>query len=150
VAYANAEGHGGLQKGCVRGSWFRIRRHLQRERRRALRGCTTAFLASTDNLSVAADPLGDSNTAASSIQSVSPNDFRAGHGNVYYFKRPRADPVGIVRVGAGDNGSAPDALTSIAAPDGSYELVLPLGSPDLTYNAMDIAAFDRLTFTIRP
>jgi hypothetical protein len=48
----------------------------------------------------------------------------------------------LTGVGAGNNGSAPDAVIAIAAPDGTYDLVLPLGSPSLSYTAMDIAAFD--------
>lgn len=97
---------------------------------------------STDNLLAQQIISADSNTAASSIQSVSPSDFGLVTGMCTISNSQGPILSGLSGVGAGDNGSAPDALTSIAAPDGSYELVLPLGSPDLTYNAMDAVAFD--------
>jgi hypothetical protein len=141
VAYANAEGMGGLQKGAsaALGTVFDDIFNASVE---STSWGTVAFLGSTDNLLLQQTLSADSNTAASSIQSVSPSDFGLVTGMCTISNSQGPILSGLPGVGAGDNGSAPDALTSIAAPDGSYELVLPLGSPDLTYNAMDIAAFD--------
>ncbi len=104
---------------------------------------TASLAVSTDNLLIQQALSADSNTANASIQSVSPTDFGLVTGMCTISNSQGPILSGLSGVGTGDaNGSAPDTLTSIAAPDGSYQLVLPIGSPDLTYSAMDVAAFD--------
>jgi len=96
---------------------------------------------STDNM-LAQQIITDSNSAESSMQSVSPSDFGLVTGTCTIANSQGPILSGLSGVGTGNDGYLPDTLTSIAAPDGSYELLLPIGSPDLTYNSMDVAAFD--------
>jgi hypothetical protein len=52
---------------------------------------------------------------------------------------------GLAGVGAGNSGSGINQFTSIAAPDGSYELVIPIGGSSLTYSSMTVSAFDPIS-----
>ena len=141
VTYLNAEGMGGLQTGASKaiGSVFE---DIFKATEESTTLGTTALVVSTDNLLIQQALEGDSNSANNSIQSVSPSDFGLVTGVCTISNSQGPILSGLSGVGAADNGSVPDTLTSIAAPDGSYQLVLPVGSPDLTYTAMDIAAFD--------
>jgi hypothetical protein len=49
---------------------------------------------------------------------------------------------GLTGLGAGNSGSGTNQFTSIAAPDGSYQLVIPIGDSSLTYGSIAISAFD--------
>jgi len=145
VTYLNAEGLGGVVNGANASISLELVNSIYTDIFKATADSTTSAMAqlvlSSDNLLFQVI-LADSNTAESSIQAVSPSDFGLVTGMVAISNSQGPILSGLSGVGAGNNGSAPDALTSMATPNGSYELVVPLGSPDLTYNAMDIAAFD--------
>ena len=141
VTYLNAEGMGGLQKG-VSAAVGSVYEGIFTATAESTDLAATTLLASTDNLLVQQALSSDSNAAAASIQSVGSSDFGLVTGTCTIANSQGPILSGLDGVGAGNNGTAPDTLTSIAAPDGSYSLVFPLGSPDLAYNAMDIAAFD--------
>lgn len=145
VTYLNAEGLGGVLGGSASVS-TNLLKSVYADIFTATAESTTLGAAqlavSTDNLLVQQALSADSDSANSSIQSASSSDFGLVTGTCTISNSEGPILSGLSGVGAGDNGSLPDTLTSIAAPDGSYELVLPLGSPDLTYNAMDIVAFD--------
>lgn len=49
---------------------------------------------------------------------------------------------GLTGVGAGNSGSGTNQFTSMAAPDGSYQLVIPIGDSSLAYGSMAVSAFD--------
>jgi hypothetical protein len=49
---------------------------------------------------------------------------------------------GLTGLGAGNSGSGTNQFTSMAAPDGSYQLVIPIADSSLTYSSMAISAFD--------
>jgi hypothetical protein len=97
---------------------------------------------STDNLLLQKALSDDSTAADSSIQSVGVNDFGQVEGTASITNSQGPILSGLTGIGAGNNGSLPDTLTTIAAPDGSYSLILPIGSPSLAYTTLDIAAFD--------
>lgn len=137
-----AEGMGGLQAGvseAVGTVWEDIFKASEASTTQG----AAQLMVSTDNLLIQQTLQDDSNSANSNTQNVSPTDFGLVTGMCTISNSQGPILSGLSGVGIGDaNGSAPDTLTSIAAPDGSYELVLPIGSPDLTYSAMDVAAFD--------
>lgn len=137
-----AEGMGGLQTGvsnAVGTVWEDIFKASEASTTQG----AAQLMVSTDNLLIQQTLEDDSNSANNNIQNVSPTDFGLVEGMCTVSNSQGPILSGLSGVGVGDaNGSLPDTLTSIAAPDGSYELVLPIGSPDLTYNAMDVAAFD--------
>ena len=102
------------------------------------------MLYTVQNLLIQSDLSSDSTAASSSIQSVVPSDFGQVDGTVSISNDQGPILSGLTGVGAGNSGSLPNTLTSIAAPDGSYDLVLPVGSASLSYPTMDVAAFDRV------
>jgi hypothetical protein len=144
TSYLNAEGMGGLNgvSTAVGPAFNSVFTQLYVATADGVALGAAALMESTGNLLVQKALSADSDTASSSIQSVSPSDFGLVTGMCTISNSQGPILSGLSGVGAGDIGAAPDVLTSIAAPDGTYELVFPLGSPDLTYNAMDIAAFD--------
>lgn len=145
LTYLNAEGIGGLgaevtvAAGTV---WDGIFMPLAAAEANNIELGFSALLVSTDNLLLQKALSDDSNAADSSIQSVSVNDFGEVEGTASITNSQGPILSGLTGVGAGNNGSTPDTLTTMAAPDGSYSLVFPIGSPSLAYTTMDIAAFD--------
>jgi len=144
VTYLNAEGMGGVNgvETGVGPAFNSLFTELYTATADSTTIGTAALLASTGNVLVQQTLSADSNTAASSIQSVSPSDFGLVTGMCTISNSQGPILSGLSGVGAGNNGSTPDNLATIAAPDGTYSLVLPLGSPSLTYTTLDIAAFD--------
>lgn len=143
VSFLTAEGLGGLnaaaEVGPIASSVFKgIFNPASEDVELAAAG----MLWTVQNLLVQSDLSSDNTAASTSIQSVVPGDFGQMDGTVSVSNSQGPILSGLTGVGAGNNGSLADALTSIAAPDGTYDLVLPIGSPSLSYSAMDIVAFD--------
>lgn len=52
---------------------------------------------------------------------------------------------GLTGVGAGNSGIGTNEFTTMAAPDGSYNLVIPLGNSAISYSSMTVSAFDPIS-----
>jgi len=143
MAYLNAEGLGGLNGtaaiGPIATSVFK---GIFDATSQDVELASAGLLYTVQNLLIQSDLSSDSTAASKSVQSVTPSNFGQVDGTVSISNSQGPILSGLTGVGAGDNGSAPDTITSIAAPDGTYDLVLPLGSQVLSYPAMDIAAYD--------
>ena len=142
VTYLNAEGVGGLAA------------PVGKLAESALEG---VFVATTTSNSLQAVGLvtsvadllvqsalsSDATAATNSIQSAAPSDFGQVEGTVNISNSQGPILSGLTGVGVGDNGASPvDVLTSIAAPDGTYNLLLPIGIGLLPYNILEFGAFD--------
>ena len=143
IAYLNAEGLGGLNgtagvgpiaKSVFKGIFDVASADVQLS--------SFGLLSTVQNVLIQSALSSDSTSASNSAQSVAPSNFGQVDGTVSISNSQGPILAGLTGVGAGNNGSAPDAVIAIAAPDGTYDLVLPLGSPSLSYTAMDLAAFD--------
>ena len=116
VAYANAEGMGGLQAGASAALGSVLDDIFNASAKSTTWG-TAALLGSTDNLLWQKALSTDSNDAASSIGSVTPSDFGIVDGPCTIGNSQGPILAGLSGVGVGNaNGSAPDTLTSVAAP----------------------------------
>jgi hypothetical protein len=145
LSYLTAEGLGGLNTGVTAAGssvWKDIFMPLAAAEANNIQLGFSALLVSTDNLLLQKALTDDSNAADSSIQPVNINDLGEVNGTASITNSQGPILSGLTGVGAGNNGSTPDTLTTIAAPDGTYSLVLPLGSPSLAYTTLDIVAFD--------
>jgi hypothetical protein len=144
ISFLNAEGLGGLNApaavGPIASSVFKsiFADATSAEVELAAAG----MLYSVQNLLIQSDLTSDSKAASNSIESVGPSNFGQVDGTASISNSEGPILSGLTGVGAGNNGSLPDALTSIGAPDGTYDLVLPIGSASLSYPSVNVVAFD--------
>jgi hypothetical protein len=143
IAYLNAEGLGGLNGtagvGPIAKSVFKAIFDVASA---DVQLSSFGLLSTVQNVLIQSALSSDTTAASNSVQSVAPSNFGQVQGTLSISNSQGPILAGLTGVGAGNNGSAPDALIAIGAPDGTYDLALPLGSPSLTYTAMDMAAFD--------
>ena len=143
IAYLNAEGLGGLNGTAAVGPIAKsVFKGVFDVASTDVQLASSGLLYTVQNVLIQSELSSDSTSASNSAQSVAPSNFGQVDGTVSISNSQGPILAGLTGVGAGNNGSAPDVVIAIAAPDGTYDLVLPLGSPSLSYTAMEIAAFD--------
>ena len=73
---------------------------------------------------------------------MGPNtDFGQVSGTLAISNSQGGRTPGLTGIAAANSGSGTLGFTSMAAPNGSYNLVIPLGNSSISYNSVTISAF---------
>lgn len=145
VGYLNAEGMGGLSKGLTAAADSMFGSVFKATAEDAELGFA-ALATSTDNLMIQTSLSEDGASATESAQSATSSEFGIVDGTVDVSNSEGPTLSGLTGVGVGNDATATIDLTSMAAPDGTYNLLLPIGSQDLDYASMLTVAFDPVDY----
>ena len=144
TTFLNAEGVGGLNNPSVVGpAATSVFDSLFAATSKDIGLAAAGLVTSINGLLIPSAFKNDSDEASLAAASVGPNtDFGQVSGTLAISNSQGGILSGLTGIAASNSGSGTMGFTSIAAPDGSYNLVIPLGNSSISYNSVTISAFD--------
>jgi hypothetical protein len=107
---------------------------------------SAGLVTSTSNLLVQQALSNDTSQANNAMQSLGANTLFGQVDGMCTISNSQGPILsGLPAIGVGNTGSGINEFTSMVAPDGSYQLVLPIGNSSITYNDMAISAYDTVS-----
>jgi len=143
TTFLNAEGVGGLNNPSIIGpAASSVFEGIFAPAASDIGLAAAGLLTSVTNLLIPSVFSNDGAEASTGLNSLGANTSFGQVDGTVTVSNTQGVLSGLTAVGAGNAGTGTNEFTTMAAPDGSYNLVIPLGNSAISYGSMTISAFD--------